>query len=245
MNVAGLHAVSACLRATPDRVLRLSVQRNRRDSAIKELIHLARSHQIQVSQVNREALDRISEGAVHQGVVAHCQAFEPYAEEEFKVHFETLTDPVLLALEDVQDPRNLGACLRSAAGAGVDGVLLPRSRSAPISGVTYKSASGALSSLYVASVANLVRSIQWLKAQGVWVVGADDSASQSYLDFDFSVPTLLVIGSEGRGLRELTKQQCDAIVSIPMSGDISSLNVAVATGVVLYECLRQRNPVKD
>ena len=241
MVIAGIHAVRHYLENTPDRVVRLSVQKNRRDNTISELIRLARDHQIPVSQVGRDALERISEGAVHQGIAAKCQEFEPYSETEFEVHLSPLESPLLLAIEDVQDPRNLGACLRTAAGAGVDAVLLPRSRSAPITGVAYKAASGALSTLYVAEVANLVRSIQSLKEQGIWVVGTDDQANQSYLEFNFKVPTLIVMGSEGRGLRGLTKKQCDALVSIPMAGDVTSLNVSVATGILLYECLRQRS----
>ena len=238
--VTGLHAVKECLRRTPERVLRLSVQRDRRDSTISELIHLARDEQIQVSQVSRDALNRISEGVAHQGVAAHCQTFKPHDEDAFEDYFETLERPLLLALDGILDPRNLGACMRSAAGAGVDAVLLPRNRSAPLSSAAFKSASGALSTLYIVGVANLARRIDWLREQGVWVVGSDHRAPKTYTDFDYEAPTLVIMGGEEQGLRELTKSRCDELVSIPMAGEISSLNVSVATGIVLYECLRQR-----
>lgn len=238
--VAGIHAVAEFLRATPERVLRLSVQRDRRDEALASLIREARAQDIQVSQVSRDALNRISEGTVHQGVAAHCQEFQPQSESEFETFFDSLTDPLLLAIEGVQDPRNLGACLRSAAGAGVDAVLLPRNRSAPLSSAAFKSASGALSSLFVVGVGNLARRIEWLQDQGVWVVGTDDQAQKQYTDYEYGVSTLVVVGSEDAGLRELTKDRCDALVSIPMAGSVPSLNVSVATGVVLYECVRQR-----
>lgn len=238
--VFGLHAVRECLRQTPERVLRLSVQRNRRDSALSELIRLAREEQIQVAQVTRSALDRVSDGVAHQGVIAHCQVFKPHDEEEFEAHFERLEKPLLLALEGVLDPRNLGACMRSAAGAGVDAVLLPRNRSAPLSSIAFKSASGALSSLFVVGVANLARRIDWLRERGVWVVGADERSDTLHTQFDYGTSTLVVMGGEEQGLRQLTKSRCDQLVSIPMLGEIASLNVSVATGVVLYECLRQR-----
>ena len=238
--VAGIHAVAEYLRSTPEQVLRLSVQRDRRDEALSTLIRVARDHDIQVTQVSRDALNRISEGTVHQGVAAHCQEFQPRTEAEFEEFFESLTDPFLLAIEGVQDPRNLGACLRSAAGAGVDAVLIPRNRSAPLSSAAFKSASGALSSLFVVGVANLARRIEWLQEQGVWTVGTDDQAKQQYTDYEYGTSTLVVVGSEDAGLRTLTKERCDALVSIPMAGSVPSLNVSVASGIVLYECVRQR-----
>ena len=237
--VAGIHAVAEFLRSTPEQVLRLSVQRDRRDEALSTLIRVARDNDIQVTQVSRDALNRISEGTVHQGVAAHCQEFQPRTEAEFEEFFGSLTDPFLLAIEGVQDPRNLGACLRSAAGAGVDAVLIPRNRSAPLSSAAFKSASGALSSLFVVGVANLARRIEWLQEQGVWVVGTDDQASKQYTEYDYGSSTLVVVGSEDAGLRALTKERCDALVSIPMAGSVPSLNVSVASGIVLYECVRQ------
>lgn len=243
--VLGIHAVDACLRNTPERVLRLSVQRDRRDATFHALVKLAREHDIQVTQHSRDAMDRICDGNVHQGIAAHCQAFQPNQEEAFEALFDTLENPFLLAIEGVQDPRNLGACLRSAEGAGVDAVLLPKHRSAPLTTTAYKSASGALSSLFVVSVSNLARRIEWLQARGVWVVGSDDEASKSYTEHDYRNSTLIVVGSEYEGIRALTKARCDALVSIPMVGDMPSLNVSVATGIVLYECLRQRLVAKN
>ncbi len=229
------------MRRTPERVLKLSVQRDRRDAELRLLIRTAREHSIQVSQVGRDALNRICDGIVHQGVAAHCQDFQPRSEAEFEELFGSLSAPLLLAIEGVLDPRNLGACLRSAAGAGVDAVLLPRHRSAPLSSTAFKSASGAMSSLFIVGVANLARRIEWLKSHGVWTVGTDDQAPVRYTDFVYGQSTLVVVGSEEAGLRSLTKESCDQLVSIPMAGLMSSLNVSVATGIVLYECIRQRN----
>ncbi|MYD43139.1 MAG: 23S rRNA (guanosine(2251)-2'-O)-methyltransferase RlmB [Gammaproteobacteria bacterium] len=238
--VAGIHAVQEFLRTTPERMLKLSVQRNRRDAALAELIRQARMHDIQVAQVSREALDRMCDDVAHQGVAARCQAFQPHSESEFEALFATLENPFLLAIEGVLDPRNLGACLRSAEGAGVHAVLIPRNRSAPLSSAAFKSASGALSSLFVVGIGNLARRIEWLQAKGVWVVGTDDQADTRFIEHDYRVPTLVVVGGEENGLRELTKARCDALVSIPMAGRVASLNVSVATGVVLYEGVRQR-----
>lgn len=243
--VLGVHAVDACLRNTPERVLRLSVQRDRHDATMRKLITLAREHNIQVSQHSRDAMNRMCDGNVHQGIAAHCQAFQPETEAAFEEMFETLENPFLLAIEGVQDPRNLGACLRSAAGAGVDGVLLPKHRSAPLSTTAFKSASGALSSLFVTTVSNLARRIEWLKERGVWVVGTDDKAEEPYTSYDYAGSLLVVVGSEYEGIRELTKANCDALVSIPTAGDMPSLNVSVATGVVLFECVRQRTSSKE
>ena len=145
-----------------------------------------------------------------------------------------------MVLDGVLDPRNLGACLRSAEAAGVDAVLLPKRHSAPLSAVARKVASGAAEQLFIVEVSNLARRLQWLKKQGAWLVGAVGEASLGYSSVDLNVPTVLLVGGEEQGLRKLTREACDYLVSIPMHGKVSSLNVSVATGILLFEVLRQR-----
>jgi 23S rRNA (guanosine2251-2'-O)-methyltransferase len=175
-------------------------------------------------------------------VVAETAQAELGSEAELELRFASLPQPyLLLALDGVMDPRNLGACLRSADAAGVGAVLLPKSRSAPLSEVARKAASGAAESLFIVAVSNLVRRLEWLKKQGLWVVGAAGDGDVSWSAADLSGPTVLVLGGEGKGLRELTRKTCDQLVSIPMRGGVSSLNVSVATGIVLFEAVRQRS----
>ena len=164
----------------------------------------------------------------------------PADEAELEARWDTFNNPLILVLDGLEDPRNLGACLRSADAVGVDAVLVPRRHSAPFSAAVRKTASGALESLFVVQVSNLARRLKWLQDQGAWLVGADDSAAAEYTEVDMTVPLVMVLGSEGAGIRRLTKDLCDFVVSIPMAGVVSSLNVSVATGVLLFECLRQR-----
>ena len=240
-RVFGIHAVEALLRNDPARVLRLAVQSERSDARVDTIVALARAAQIPIVTQSRKQLDRATHEARHQGVVAETQAAELAGEAEFELRFPTLPTPqLLLALDGVTDPRNLGACLRSADAAGVGAVLLPKSRSAPLSEVARKAASGAAESLFVVSVSNLVRRLEWLKQHDVWVVGASGDGAVAWNAVDLVRPTVLVLGGEGKGLRDLTRKTCDELVSIPMAGAVSSLNVSVATGILLFEAVRQR-----
>ncbi|HTO56565.1 MAG TPA: 23S rRNA (guanosine(2251)-2'-O)-methyltransferase RlmB [Pseudomonadales bacterium] len=240
-RVFGIHAVEALLRNDPARVLRLTVQSERSDARIDAIVALARAVQIPIETQSRKQLDRATHDARHQGVVAETQAAELAGEAEFELRFPTLPTPqLLLALDGVTDPRNLGACLRSADAAGVGAVLLPKSRSAPLSEVARKAASGAAESLFVVSVSNLVRRLEWLKQHDVWVVGASGDGAVAWNAVDLVRPTVLVLGGEGKGLRDLTRKTCDELVWIPMAGAVSSLNVSVATGILLFEAVRQR-----
>ena len=241
-RVFGIHAVEALLRNDPARVLRLTVQSERSDARVEAIVALARAAQIPIEMQSRKQLDRATHDARHQGVVAQTAAAELAGEAEFELRFPTLPQPqLLLALDGVTDPRNLGACLRSADAAGVGAVLLPKSRSAPLSEVARKAASGAAEALFVVSVSNLVRRLEWLKQHGVWVVGASGDAAVAWNAVDLARPTALVLGGEGKGLRDLTRKTCDELVSIPMAGTVSSLNVSVATGILLFEAIRQRS----
>lgn len=239
--VYGIHAVTALLRNDPQRAQRLLVQTDRSDARVESVVVLAREMGLSIDNCARKQLDRLTHGGIHQGIVAAAEAAEPGSETELELRWPHLPQPALvLALDGVMDPRNLGACLRNADAAGVGAVLLPKRRSAPLSEVARKTASGAAESLFIVLVTNLVRRLEWLKEQGVWVVGAAGDAQATWTAADLRRPTALVLGGEGKGLRELTRKTCDQLVSIPMLGQASSLNVAVATGILLFEAVRQR-----
>ena len=238
--VYGIHAVRSLLEAAPGRVRRLWVGDGRRGAPpLTALLKAAGAAQVPVERVPRAALDRVAPG-VHQGVAAQCHAIAPTTEKALEQRWNALEEPFLLILEGVQDPRNLGACLRTADAAGVDAVLLHRRNAAALSGAAAKAASGALERLAIVSVANVARRIDWLKAHGVWIVGADAKADTSLFDTDLPFPTAIVLGGEGQGLRRLTRERCDRLVRIPMAGAVASLNVAVAAGVLLFEAARRR-----
>ena len=240
-RVYGIHAVEALLRADVERIERLLVQAERDDHRIETLLELAKAAQVPVEVCPRRQLDRLTHNGRHQGVVAETAQAELGSETELDLRLSSLPQPpLLLALDGVMDPRNLGACLRSAEAAGVGAVLLPKRRSAPLSEVARKAASGAAEALFIVQVVNLVRALERLKAAGLWIVGAAGDADMSWSGADLRRPMVLVLGGEGKGLRELTRKTCDQLVSIPMHGAVSSLNVSVATGILLFEAVRQR-----
>lgn len=238
-GVFGVHAVRAVLESAPERVRVLYVQRGR-DHRKQELIDLARGLGVRVEFVERRWLDRRAEGA-HQGVVADCQALGPSSEADLEAAWPDLAAPrLILVLDGVEDPRNLGACLRSARAAGVQAVLLPKRRSAPLSAVAIKTAAGAAEGLFIVEVVNLARRLKWLAGQGAWVVGAAGEATTAWHEADLKGDTVLVLGGEEKGLRRLTREHCDQLVRIPMAGGMESLNVSVAAGILLFEAVRQR-----
>lgn len=240
-HVYGLHAVEALLVADPDRVQLLCVLEGRLDRRLAGILERADAQGIRHERRNRRALDRLVDGGRHQGVVAVCRTAALGSEAELELRWPQLSAPqLLLVLDGIMDPRNLGACLRSADAAGVQAVLLPKHRSAPLSDVARKTASGAAESLFIVEVTNLVRRLEWLKAQGVWIVGAAGEAAAPWTAIDYRKPVALVLGGEEKGLRSLTRATCDELAAIPMRGRVSSLNVSVATGILLFEILRQR-----
>jgi 23S rRNA (guanosine2251-2'-O)-methyltransferase len=242
-RVAGLHAVEALLERDPGRARRLLVCDARDDRRVRRIVELAREARVPIEPVERRQLDRLAEA--HQGVVAECEPLVPAAEAEFEHRFERLPVPrLLLVLDGVTDPRNLGACLRTAEAAGVQAVLLPKRHSAPLNDAALKTAAGAAERLLLVAVVNLARRLEWLKARGTWLIGAAGDGAQAWHAIDLAADVALVVGAEGRGLRDLTRRTCDAVVSIPMAGDAQSLNVAVATGVLLFEAVRQRGLVR-
>ncbi|MYB37246.1 MAG: 23S rRNA (guanosine(2251)-2'-O)-methyltransferase RlmB [Gammaproteobacteria bacterium] len=239
-RIYGIHAVRELIDADPARIRSLKVAAGRRASELAAIVTQARNASIRVDTVDRSALNRLAEGGSHQGILAECHAVRPTSEAAFEERFATLSQPLLLALDHIEDPRNLGACLRSAEAAGVDAVLVPRRRSAPLSGVAAKAASGAMEHLTVVEVANLARRLDWLREQGVWVVGGDADGDVAYTDVPFDGAIAIVIGSEGKGLRRLTRERCDFLARIPLAGKVASLNVSVATSILLFEAVRQR-----
>ena len=241
----GIHSAMALLRDSPHRVRRVLIAEGYHGKRLQTVRTLAKEGQVTVKSVPRSTLNRVSRGAVHQGIVLEIDAAVAKTEHEFEVAFDQWQMPLILALDGVLDPRNVGACLRTAEGAGVDAVLLGKSRSAPLSDVVHRTSTGALDSVFVVQVANLVRRLDWLKDRGCWVVGTDHSATKTYHEADLNAPTVLVVGGEEKGLRALTLSKCDQLVGIPMFGKVENLNVAVATGILLYEARRQRTVVSE
>ncbi|MBL4580889.1 MAG: 23S rRNA (guanosine(2251)-2'-O)-methyltransferase RlmB [Gammaproteobacteria bacterium] len=241
-KVIGIHAVSELLAQRPEKIKRLLIQSGRNDKRISDIREQAAAANVAVEELSKEAFEREFEG-VHQGVAAVAD-FENSTLSE-KGLFELLKGldhpPLLLILDGVTDPHNLGACIRSADAAGVDAVIIPKDNSASLNATVRKVACGAAETVNLATVTNLARCLDKLKEEGIWLVGAADQADSSLYDQDLGGAIALIMGSEGSGLRRLTHKSCDFLISIPMAGALSSLNVSVATGVCLYEAQRQRN----
>ncbi|MDE0063085.1 MAG: 23S rRNA (guanosine(2251)-2'-O)-methyltransferase RlmB [Gammaproteobacteria bacterium] len=238
--VKGLHAALAVLEEAPERVRAVLVQKNRRDQRIAALLELAAQARVRHEFVDRRQLDRIA-GAAHQGVVADCHELALLSEADFEERFDHWPDPKLfLLLEGINDPRNLGACIRSAVAAGVQAVLVPKRRSAPLNAAALKAAAGAAERAELFAIVNVARRLDWLKRRDVWVVGAEGDSGTPWANTDLTRSVALVVGSEGDGLRSLTRKTCDELAAIPMAGGVESLNVSVAAGVLLFEAVRQR-----
>ena len=247
--IYGIHAVDSLLRQNPKSVQRLWAQQGRDDKRIGVLLELAQNQGVPVARETRRAMDEMAKGR-HQGVVAEVYA-EPASGDTGQANLWQEADllravdakegpMLLLVLDGVTDPHNLGACIRSADAAGVDAVIVPKDKSADLSPVSRKVACGAAEVVPFVRVTNLSRTLQALKERGVWLFGAAGEAENSIYDKDLSLSMALVMGAEGSGLRRLTREQCDFLVRLPMAGSVSSLNVSVATGVCLFEAQRQR-----
>jgi len=241
-RVVGLNAVRSALKHGADQVSVLAVDAARHDRRLQELIDSAKTAGIRVEPMAREALDRLAGGASHQGAVATVLA--PASRDEAGLHAlldELDRPPFLLVLDGVQDPHNLGACLRSADAAGVDAVIAPRDRAVGLTPVVCKVASGAAESVPFFQVTNLARTLEQLRDRWrVWVVGTAGESETLLYGADLRGPLALVLGGEGKGLRRLTREHCDLLVRLPMAGVVESLNVSVAAGVCLFEAVRQR-----
>jgi len=238
-RIHGIHAVQALLERHPERVQRLRLAAGRDDVRVATLVALAAKAGCPVERVDAPQLAMLA-GDGHQGVVADVRSQAPWTEERLFAALAEVDRPLLLALDGVQDPHNLGACLRTADACGALAVIVPRDRAAQLNSTVRKVAAGAAETTPVVAVTNLARCLRLLKDAGLWVVGADGGAAQDADAADLTIPLVLVLGAEGTGLRQLTRQHCDLLVRLPQLGAVESLNVSVAAGMLLYEAVRQR-----
>jgi 23S rRNA (guanosine2251-2'-O)-methyltransferase len=241
--VVGIHAVKSVLRRSGE-AEQLLVDSKRRDGRIKEILKLAQAAGVPCHKLPAKVLDERIHGENHQGVALRVRQLQTQDEPYLKALLKRLDEPpFLLILDGIQDPHNLGACLRSADGAGVHAVVAPRDRSVALTSTVRKVASGASESIPFIQVSNLARTLKWLKGEGIWLVGTAGEATQSLYQADMCGALAIVMGGEGKGLRRLTREQCDLLVKLPMAGSVESLNVSVACGIALYEAVRQRGNV--
>lgn len=236
----GVHPVAEALRAGQRRLDHVLVAAERHDDRLARLVAECRHAGIRVRQEPREQLTQLAGSNLHQGVVAFVHPKELLSIEDLFNSPDSPQSRLLLALDGVEDPQNLGALLRVADGAGVDGVVLTERRSAPLSSVAVKASAGAVEHLRIARVVNLVRALELLKQQNIWIIGLDERGETDYDRFDLTGNCVLVMGREGAGLHDLVRRTCDHLLRIPMAGGVSSLNVSTAGAVVLYEAARQR-----
>jgi len=239
--IAGINAVASAIENDADNVREVLLEGGSKNSRITEIEENARRKGIEVRRVNTQALDGVGGSVRHQGAVARYAAAKTWDESELPALIEAAEGKALvLVLDGVQDPHNLGACLRSAAAAGATAVVIPKDKSAPVNATVRKTSAGAADRLPIFPVTNLARCLRDLQKQGVWIYGLAGEAEASLYSVDLRGNVALVLGGEGDGMRRLTREHCDGLVKIPMPGDIESLNVSVATGVTLFEVVRQR-----
>jgi len=239
--IFGFHAVQAQLDAAPEGFVRVLTLDNRNDKRVNHITDQFGQLDIQVTKANKQQLDKLTKNQTHQGVAAEILLPTlPNQDELISFVSKLENSALILILDSIQDPRNLGACLRSANAAGVDCVVINKDGSAPINALVHKTSAGALNQLKIFQVTNLARTIKALQQENIWVVGLDGSTDTSIYQINLTDPTALIMGTEGKGLRKLTKQSCDQLALIPMQGNVESLNVSVATGISLFEASRQR-----
>jgi len=246
MTLCGFHAVEAAIRADPVQISELVHDGNRKDQRINQLLSLARSRGVRVRRSDGASLDRLAGTVRHQGVVgllphAPAKGLSEFKEWLVQVNQETL----ILLLDGIEDPRNVGACLRTAAAAGADAVIMPAKSGAGLTPAALRVAQGGIHQLKLFELENWTHVLKKLKAAGIWIIGTSGNADSSLYNFDLSGPLGLVVGSESSGVRQITRKQCDAFVRIPAAGSLPSLNVSVAAGVALFEAIRQRRVKND
>lgn len=238
--IIGRNAVIEALKSERP-VNKVFIAKGETKGSMREIVKLARQQSLIVQEVAKPKLDEMAQGLKHQGVVASVAPVSYFDLEDILQKAEqTGEPPFLVLLEEIQDPHNLGAILRTADASGVHGVLIPKRRSCPLSAAVAKTSAGAIEHVPVARIGNIAQTITQLKQQGFWIVGADMQGQSAYYSADLTGPIVIVVGSEGRGMSRLTKESCDILVQIPMRGKMSSLNVSVACSLLLYEVLRQR-----
>lgn len=240
-TIYGVHAVRALLLRRPERILRVRLAAGRDDPRVRELCELASRHGLPIERAEAREFKQLLGEVVHQGVMAEIDALPAWTEDDLLDALGGATHPLVLALDGVQDPHNLGACLRTADACGALALVVPKDRAAQLTPTVRKVAAGAAETTPVVAVTNLVRCLTLLKQAGLWVVGAESQANKRAQDVDLRTGTVLVLGAEGAGLRQLTRQSCDFLVRLPQLGAVESLNVSVAAGMLLYEAVRQRD----
>ncbi|WP_025821568.1 23S rRNA (guanosine(2251)-2'-O)-methyltransferase RlmB [Shewanella marina] len=238
--VFGIHAVEALLNNAPERILEMWLLQGRQDDRLMPIINAARDFGVSAQQASRKTLDDKADSSQHQGVVVRVKAAKQLNESHLDALLAKTDVPFLLILDGVTDPHNLGACLRNADAAGVQGVIVPKDNSVGLTPVVSKVACGAAETVPLFQVTNLARTMRHLQEKGVWIIGTAGEADCNLYQADLKGPLAIAMGAEGKGLRRLTREGCDTLVSIPMSGSVSSLNVSVATGICLFEAVRQR-----
>ncbi len=240
--IYGIHAVESALRNDPENIRRLWIDRQARKNRLKALQELIDKCGLTSIPADQQQLGQYASTHRHQGIVAEYVRARTFSENDLYDLLDHLQEtPFLLVLDGVTDPHNLGACLRTCDGAGVHAVIAPRDNAAGMTPTARKVASGAAETVPLITVTNLARTLDQLKERGIWLTGTSDKAEQTLFQANLTGPTAVVMGAEGKGIRRLTEERCDFLLSIPMQGQVSSLNVSVATGVCLYEAFRQRN----
>ncbi len=244
--IYGIHAIKALLDREPQRFLEIFIVKEKNNRRLQPLMAELKANGLALQSVSAQFMDKQVQGSVHQGIVAKIKAGRQYQESDLPPLLEQLDIPFLLILDGVTDPHNLGACLRSADAAGVHAVIVPHDRSAQLNAAAKKVASGAAENVPLIRVTNLARTLRLLQQHHVWLVGAqaDGETSRSLYHTEMTGAMALIMGAEGEGMRRLTRDHCDELITIPMAGTVSCLNISVATGVCLFEVVRQRSKVK-
>lgn len=242
--VYGLHAVTTLLQRSPEQVVELWVMKGRVDARMQRVLELAQEQQLDVREADKGLMNQKADEGNHQGIIAWRKPVQNKTEKHLPDILDSISGtPLILILDGVTDPHNLGACLRTADAAGVQLVIAPKDKSAPLNATAAKVACGAAEAVPYIQVTNLARTMKDLQERGIWIVGTAGEAERSIYQQDMKGPIALVMGAEGSGMRRLTREHCDYLVNIPMAGEVSSVNVSVATGICLFEAVRQRSGV--
>lgn len=238
--IYGIHAINAVLEKSPDRLIEAFVLKGRQDERLMPVLNELQHLGISIQQMGRKVLDDKAKGANHQGIIAKVKPAKALNEHDLDDILASTEQPLLLVLDGVTDPHNLGACLRNADAAGVAAVIVPKDKSAPMTATVSKVACGAAETVPLVRVTNLARTMRTLQEKGIWFVGTAGEATHDIYQSKLTGPLAIVMGAEGDGMRRLTRETCDDLIKIPMAGSVSSLNVSVATGICLFEAVRQR-----
>ena len=238
--IFGINPLQHLLNNNPEKIIEIFISTDKNDTRIQGLMTVANMHKISVQRIDIKKLDKMLDNQNHQGVMAKIVAPVNFTESDLAALFNSTAKPLFLVLDGVQDPHNLGACLRTADAAGVTAVIVPKDNAVGITPIVRKVASGAADAIPLVKVSNLARALRELQELGVWIVGTDSEGEQTLYDLDLTGAIAIVLGAEGEGMRQLTRKHCDYLVKLPMLGQVESLNVSVATGICLYEVLRQR-----